>query len=113
MLASSSSAARNSFCCRTRSTGDQDDKAGVQLLCLIETAEIAGVVGDEDKIAVAGVAHDIPVLPAGAADMRDMLRLMAGLPGDGDQVDGEAFVDQEPHDTAMVSSFRRARRTGF
>jgi len=37
---------------------------------------------------------------------------MAGFPGDGDQVDAEALVDQKPHDTAMASSLRRPRRTG-
>ena len=84
----------------------------MQRLRRIELPEIARVVGDEDEIAVAGVARDIPVLPARAADMRDMLGFMAALPGDGDQVDAEAFVDQKPHDTAMVSSRRRPRRTG-
>jgi hypothetical protein len=53
------------------------------------------------------------VLPAGTADMRDVLGFMAGSPGDGDQVDAEAFVDQKPHDTAMVSSRRRPWRTGY
>ena len=84
----------------------------MQRLRCVELPEIARVVGDEDKIAVARVAHDIPVLPAGAADMRNVLGFMAGFPGDGDQVDAEALVDQKPHDTVMVSSFRRPRRTG-
>ena len=84
----------------------------MQRLRRIELPEIARVVGDEDQIVVAGVARDIPVLPARAADMRDVPGFMAALPGDGDQVDAEAFVDQEPHDTAMVSSRRRPRRTG-
>ena len=87
---------------------DQNDKAGMQRLRRIELPEITGVVGDEDEIAIVGVAHDIPVFPAGAANMRDVLRFMAGFPGDGDQVDAEAFVDQKPHNTAMVSSRRRA-----
>jgi len=92
--------------------GDQNDEAGVQRLRQVKLPEIARVVGDEDKISVAGIAHDIPILPAGAADMRDVLGFMAGFPGDGDQVNAEAFVDQKPHDTAMVSSRRRPRRTG-
>jgi hypothetical protein len=29
--------------------------------------------------------------------MRDVLSLMAGFPGDSDQVDAKAFVDQKPH----------------
>jgi hypothetical protein len=91
---------------------DQNDEAGMQRLRGIELPEIARVVGDEHKIVVAGVGNDIPILPAGTADMRDVLRFMAGFPGDGDQVDAEAFVDQEPHDTAMASSLRRPRRTG-
>src|SRR5215469_6136766 len=65
--------------------GDQNDEAGMQRLRCVKLTEIAGVVGDEDKIAVAGIAHDIPVLPARAADMRDVLRFMAGLPGDTNQ----------------------------
>jgi hypothetical protein len=34
--------------------------------------------------------------------MGDVLRLMAELPGNRDTVDGEAFVDHKPHDTAMA-----------
>ena len=63
-------------------------------------------------ILIIGVARDIPVLPARAADMRDVPCFMAALLGDGDQADAEAFVDQKPHDTAIVSSRRRPRRTG-
>ena len=85
----------------------------MQRLRRIETPEVAGVVGDEDKVAVAGVTDHVPVFPAGLADMRDVLSVMARLPGDGNQVDSETFVDQKPHDTAMVSSLRRVRRTGF
>ena len=54
-----------------------------------------------------------PVFPAGLADMGDMLSVMARLPGDGDQVDAEAFVDQKPRETAMASIRRRDRCTGF
>ena len=87
---------------------DQNDEAGMQRLGRIEAPEIARIVGDEDKIAIAGVARDVPVFPAGLADMRDVLGVMAGLPGNGNQVDAETFVDQKPHDTATVSSLRRA-----
>ena len=59
---------------------DQNDKAGMERLHGIELPEITGVVGDEDKIAVTGVAHDVPVLPAGAADMRDVLRFIGRIP---------------------------------
>jgi hypothetical protein len=86
----------------------KNDKTGVQRLRCIETAEVARVVGDKNKVAVTCVAHDIPVFPPGLADMRDMLGVMASLPGDGNQVDAETFVDQKPHDTAMVPSLRRA-----
>ena len=79
----------------------------------VELPEVTRVVGDEDEIALAGVAHDIPVLPAGPTDMRDAPGFMAGFPGDFDEVDAEAFVDQKPHDTAIVSSRRRPRRTGW
>jgi hypothetical protein len=90
----------------------QNDEAGMQRLRRIELPKIARVVGDEDKIAVAGVARDIPVLPARAANMRDVSGFKAALLGDGDQADAEAFVDQKLHDTAIVSSRRRRRRTG-
>ena len=36
-------------------------------------------------------------------------RVGCELPGDGNQVDREAFVDQKPHDTALVSRPRRVR----
>ena len=93
--------------------GQKNDKPGMQRLGRVELPEIAGVVGDEDQVVVARVARDIPVLPAGAADMRDMPGFMAALPGGGDQLGAEAFVDQKLYGTAMVSSRRRARRTGW
>jgi hypothetical protein len=68
----------------------------MQRLRRIETPEVASVVGDEDKVAVAGVARDVPVFPPGLADMRDVLGVVTRLPGDGNQVDAEAFVDQKP-----------------
>ena len=58
------------------------------------------------------VAQDILVLPSGAADMRDVLGFMPAFAGDSNEVDARAFVDQQPHDTAMASSLRRPRRTG-
>ena len=36
-------------------------------------------------------------------------RVGCELPGDRNQIDREAFVDQKPHDTAMVSRPRRVR----
>lgn len=65
--------------------GDQNDQAGMHRLRRVELAEIARIIGHEDEISGARVAHDIPVLPASAADMRDVLGFMAGFPGDGDQ----------------------------
>jgi hypothetical protein len=50
----------------------------------VELPEITGVVGDEDKIAVTGVADDVPVLSARPADMRDVPGFMAALAGDGE-----------------------------
>ena len=90
----------------------QNHETDMQGLRRIELPEIAGVVGNEDVIALSGIADDVPVFPAGPADTGDVLGFMAGYPGDSDQVDAEAFVDQKPHDTAMVSSFRRLRRNG-
>ena len=90
----------------------QNHETDMQGLRRIELPEIAGVVGNEDEIALSGIADDIPVFPAGPADTGDVSGFMAGYRGDSDQVDAEAFVDQKPHDTAMVSSFRRLRRNG-
>ena len=67
--------------------GQKNDEAGMQRLGRIELSEVAGVVGDEDQVVVACVARDIPVLPAGPADMRDMPGFMAALPGGCYQVD--------------------------
>ncbi len=78
----------------------------------VELPEVARIVGDEDEIAVAGAAQDIPVLPAGPADMCDVSGFMTRFAGNSDQVDAEAFVDQKPHDAAMASRRRRPRRTG-
>jgi len=90
----------------------QNDKPGVQRLRRVKTPEVARIVGDQDEIAVAGIARDIPVLPAGFANMRNVMGFMAGLSGYGNQVDGETLVDQEPHDTGIAASRRRDRCTG-
>jgi hypothetical protein len=42
----------------------------------------------------------------------DVVGVMAGPTGDGNQVDAEAFVDQKPHGSAMASIFRRRLCTG-
>jgi len=85
---------------------------GVQRLRRVKTPVVARIVGDQDEIAVAGIARDIPVLPAGFANMRNVMGFMAGLSGYGNQVDGETLVDQEPHDTGIAASRRRDRCTG-
>ena len=66
-------------------------------------------VGDEDEIAGAGIARDIP---ASFADMCNVMGFMANPPGYGNQVDGETLVDQKSHDTAIAASRRRDRCTG-
>ena len=81
----------------------------MQRLRRVELPEIDGVIGDQDQVIVACAVRDVPTLPARAADMGDTPGFMAALPGDGDQVDTEAFVDQEPLDTAMVSNRERPR----
>ena len=90
----------------------QNDETSMQGLGRIELPEVARVVGNEDEIALSGIADDIPVFPAGPPDTGDVLGFMAGYPRDSDQVDAEAFVAQKPHDTATVSSLRRLRRNG-
>jgi hypothetical protein len=44
--------------------------------------------------------------------MCDVVGVMAGLSGDSNQVNAEAFVDQKPHGSAMVSARRRRLCTG-
>ena len=82
----------------------------MQRLRRVEPREVARVVGDEDKIAVAGVAHDVPVFPAGLADMCDVLGVMAGLPDDGDQVETEAFAEISRHRNGVEPSAAAAHR---
>jgi hypothetical protein len=65
--------------------GYQNDEAGMQWLRRIELPEIARVVGDENEIVFARITHDLPVLPTGPADMRDVLGFMTGFIGDGDR----------------------------
>ena len=69
-------------------------------------------VDDESEVAVARLAQDVPVFPASPADVRDVARLVAGLSGNGSQMNAEAFVDQEPHGSAMVWIRRRRLRAG-
>jgi hypothetical protein len=91
---------------------EKDDETGMQRLRGVEAPKVARVVGDENEVAVARVAHDVPIFPASPADVRDVVRLMAGLSGNGNQINAEAFVDQKPHGSAIVSIRRRRRRTG-
>lgn len=75
--------------------------------------EVARIIGDQHEITLANVARNIPVFPTGLADMRDMLRIMAGFPGNFDKADAKALVDQKSHDAAMLSIRLRARWNGF
>jgi hypothetical protein len=59
---------------------DQNDEPGMHLLRSIELPKIARVVGDENKIAGAGIAADIPVLPPDAAALRDIAALYGRIP---------------------------------
>jgi hypothetical protein len=90
---------------------NQDDEPGMQRLPRIEAPEVACVVGDERKIVGARIAQDIPIFRARPADMRDMVSFMAGLRGDGNQVDAEAFIDQKSRGSVIVASGRRERWT--
>jgi hypothetical protein len=60
----------------------QIDETSMQGLGRIELPEVARVVGNEDEIALSGIADDIPVFPAGPADTGDVLGFMAGYPRD-------------------------------
>jgi hypothetical protein len=77
-----------------------------------EPAEIAGVVGDQDKIAIPRIGGDAPILPAGLADMGDMFGRISGVTGNRTQIEAETFIDQEPHPAAIVVGFRREVRAG-
>jgi hypothetical protein len=91
---------------------EKNDKPGMQQLRRVETPEIARVVGDEYEVAVAGVTHYVPVFPTGSADVCDVVGVMAGLSGNSNQVNAEAFVDKKPHGSAMASIRRRRLRSG-
>jgi hypothetical protein len=93
-------------------SGEKNDETGMQRLRRIKTPKVARVVGDENKVAGARVAHHVPVFPASPADVRDVVRLVAGLSGNGNQINAEAFVDQKPHGSAMLSTRRRRLCTG-
>jgi hypothetical protein len=75
-------------------------------------SRVARALGDKTGMSCATPARAISSFPAGPANTGDVLGFMAALPGDSDQVDAQAFIDQKPHQTAMASSFRRPRRTG-
>jgi hypothetical protein len=88
---------------------EKNDEPGMQRLRRIEPPKVARVVGDQDEAVVAGVAHHVPIFPARPADVGDVVCLMAGLSGDSNQPNAEAFVDQKPHGSAMLSTRRRLR----
>jgi hypothetical protein len=96
----------------TADNRDQNNEAGMQRLRRVKLLEIARVVGNENKIAVARVAPTFQSFQPARPTCATCWASWPDSPGSGDQVDAEAFVDQKPHDTAMVSSFRRPRRTG-
>jgi hypothetical protein len=100
-------APEKSLLLRALDVRDNDDKAGVKRLHRIEPAEITGVVRDQHKISVAGMARDVPVLPAGFADTGDMLSLMPCLASNRNQIDAQTPIDQKPHAASIVASFRR------
>jgi hypothetical protein len=87
--------------------GAKNNEPGMQLLLRIKTSKVARVVGDQSEVAVAGVAHNVPVFPTSPADVRDVVGLMAGLSGHSNQMNAEAFVDEKPHGSVMVSNPRR------
>ncbi len=58
------------------------------------------------------MAGDVPVLPSCLADTGDVLGFVPGLAGDRNQIDAQTLIDQKPHLTSIVASFRRVLRTG-
>jgi hypothetical protein len=44
--------------------------------------------------------------------MGNMLGFVSGLAGDRNQIDGQTLIDQKPHPTWIVASFRRVLRAG-
>ena len=54
----------------------------MQRLFCVELSEIGGIVGHENKIVLTRVTQDIPVFPAGFANVRHMMRLVARLARD-------------------------------
>ncbi len=69
-------------------------------------------VRDQHEVPGSGMARDVPVLPSGLPDMGNMLGFVSGLARDRNQIDGQALIDQKPHPTWIVASFRRVLRAG-
>lgn len=76
---------------------DDDHQASMQRLHCIEPPKIRRVVGHQHEIALAGIAQNLRVFPARAADMSNVMRRVPGLRSNGNQVNGQAFVNQKPH----------------
>lgn len=72
-------------------------KAGVQGLVRVEPPEIGSIVRYENKIVLASVAQNIPVLPPRPANVRHVMRLVSRIGCDAYEFNAETLVDQEPH----------------
>lgn len=81
----------------SRHVRDENHKAGVYRLVGVEPPEIGSIVCNENKIVLASVAQDIPILPPRLANMRYVMRLVPRIGCDAYEFNTETLVDQEPH----------------
>jgi len=80
-----------------RPAANQLDRGAIDVaVAHLATPKIARIVGDEDEIAGAGVVQDAPILPAGLAEVGDVVSFTAGSAGDGNQVDAQAGAADQP-----------------
>jgi hypothetical protein len=63
----------------------------------VEPPEIGSVVRHENKIVLAGVPQNIPILPHRLVNVRNVMRLVPRIGCDTYEFNAETLVDQEPH----------------
>jgi hypothetical protein len=75
---------------------NKDDQACVKRLPPIKAAEVDGVVGDKDEIALHDPRHQIVVLGRRQPEIIDVVRLVTGAMRHLGQRGVQALVDEEP-----------------
>jgi hypothetical protein len=93
--------------------GNENHKTRMQRLGRIELAKICGIVRDQNKIVLACVVRDVPILPPCSAHMSNVVRFVARCGGDSHQLNAQTLIDQESHEAlVLLASGVRTRRSG-